>query len=60
VEILIRLETLEPPAGTVALVTGRDPTSADQGTGIAFVGWLGLLRALDDLMASPTGQPASE
>ncbi len=57
-EILIGLETLEPPAGTVRLVDARDPASGDQDSGIAFIGWLGLLRALDDLVGSQGGRAA--
>ena len=42
--ITIRMEATDPPAGRVT-VPGGSP--------VAFVGWLGLLRVLSELMASP-------
>ena len=53
VEIRIALDTVEPPAGRVRRVSADDWSPGGQGEGIPFVGWLGLLRALDELMASP-------
>ena len=52
-EIVIRLDTVEPPAGSVRLLAG--PDSSDRGAqtaGIGFVGWLGLLRALYEVIGS--------
>jgi hypothetical protein len=43
--ILIRLDALDPPSGRVGLAGGPE---------VAFVGWLGLLRVLSELLASPT------
>jgi hypothetical protein len=50
-DVLIRLERTEPPTGTVlpprhATSTGADP--------VAFVGWLGLLQALSEVVRSAT------
>lgn len=45
VVITIRLNATDPPAGRVKVTGGRP---------IAFVGWLGLLRALSELLASPS------
>jgi hypothetical protein len=46
VDVLIRLERQEPPAGTVV------PLSEAAGATVAhaFVGWLGLLRALAEIV----------
>ena len=41
--ITIRLDAIDPPAGGVSLA-GREE--------LVFVGWLGLLRALSELLAS--------
>ena len=43
VVITIRLDAIDPPAGAVSLA-GREE--------LVFVGWLGLLRALSELLAS--------
>ncbi|HEV8166034.1 MAG TPA: hypothetical protein VGR74_16600 [Actinomycetota bacterium] len=52
-EIRIRLDQSDPPAGRLRLVAGPD---AQEGAGIGFVGWLGLLRALDQVIGSPDGR----
>ena len=52
VEIRIALDTVEPPAGRVRVIPADDRSPSGQAEGIPFVGWLGLLRALDELMAS--------
>ena len=44
-ELLIRLDDDEPPAGTVVVVPDG------QAPGLPFAGWLGLLRALADAIA---------
>jgi hypothetical protein len=43
VEITIRLDGIDPPVGRVSLAGGVD---------VVFVGWLGLLRALSELLES--------
>jgi len=43
VVITIRLDSIDPPAGRVS--RGHEPA-------LAFAGWLGLLRALSELLAS--------
>jgi hypothetical protein len=52
-----RLDQSDPPAGRLRLVAesvaGPD---AQEGEGIGFVGWLGLLRALDQVIGSPDGR----
>ena len=45
VVITIRLDAMDPPAGTVRLHGGYP---------VAFAGWLGLLRVLSDLMEAAT------
>jgi len=48
-DVLIRLERAAPPAGMVLIVRhGRDPTPA-----ATFVGWLGLIRALETAVLEP-------
>jgi hypothetical protein len=58
VQIVIRLDTVEPPAGDVRLVA--DPElpgrGADPAT-VGFAGWLGLLRAMYEVMGSRGGPP---
>jgi hypothetical protein len=46
VEITIRLDGIDPPMGRVRLAGGVE---------VVFVGWLGLLRVLSDLLESPSG-----
>jgi hypothetical protein len=41
VEITIRLDGIDPPTGRVSLAGGVE---------VVFVGWLGLLRALSELL----------
>lgn len=48
-ELLIRLEHDEPPTGTVVPVRDTDPAPS----AVAFVGWLGLLRVLAEVIAEP-------
>ena len=43
VVITIRLDATDPPAGRVSLAGGRE---------VVFVGWLGLLRVLSELLES--------
>src|SRR5664279_1809711 len=52
-EILISLNSLEPPAGNVRLVPGHDLSyGSDQSKAFGFAGWLGLLRALYEVIGS--------
>lgn len=46
VVITIRLDATDPPAGRVSLAGGRP---------VAFMGWLGLLQVLSELLAPPSG-----
>jgi hypothetical protein len=46
VEITIRLDGIDPPVGRVSLGGGVE---------VVFVGWLGLLRALSELLESAGG-----
>jgi hypothetical protein len=47
VELLIRLEREQPPAGTVVPIRESEPPPS----ALPFVGWLGLLRVLAEAMA---------
>jgi hypothetical protein len=62
VEVVISLDTVEPPAGCLRLVA--DPESAGRGPdamGVDFTGWLGLLRALYEVIGSRgEGPPAGQ
>lgn len=52
VEIRLWIERCEPPAGTIGLDACSDPER--------FSGWLGLLKALDRLLAALPAHPVSE
>jgi hypothetical protein len=59
VEILISLDTTDPPVGKLRVTPG--PGSAPGRGGdkeFRFTGWLGLLRALYEVTGSPGGGPA--
>ena len=57
-EILISLDAVEPPAGRVRRVADRAfAADDDNDKGVEFVGWLGLLRALDGVIGG-TRPPA--
>lgn len=57
-QIQIRLDAVEPPAGAARNVPATDAASVvGSGVEIPFVGWLGLLRALSDLIASASSHP---
>jgi hypothetical protein len=52
-KIEITVESLDPPAGWITC-RAADPAQPDDGErGVEFVGWLGLLRVLDDLIGAP-------
>jgi hypothetical protein len=50
-DVLIRLERTEPPAGTVLPPRHANSAGADP---VPFVGWLGLLRALSEIVRGAT------
>jgi hypothetical protein len=53
-EIRICLDRAEPPAGRVrVLPEAEQPAGALDVEGIGFVGWLGLLRVLDEVVRAP-------
>jgi hypothetical protein len=57
-EIRISLERMEPPAGRLWQVRGAGPTPWDvEGREVPFTGWLGLLRALYEVLGQPGGHP---
>jgi hypothetical protein len=57
-EIRICLDRTEPPAGRLRRVpeSGQAPGAHD-GEPIGFVGWLGMLRALDEVIGPPEDRP---
>jgi hypothetical protein len=53
VEIVICLDTVEPPTGSVRPLVGPNVSDRDaEAEGVGFAGWLGLLRALYDVIGS--------
>jgi hypothetical protein len=52
VDVLIRLERDGPPEGTVSPVREEERPASHPGDALPFVGWLGLLRALAELMSA--------
>ena len=59
-EIRISLDRVEPPAGRLRLVPGPKPaTRPTEGAEVPFTGWLGLLRALYEVVGPP-GEPPPE
>jgi hypothetical protein len=63
-EIRISLEETEPPAGRLRVLPesgqapGAEPPGAQAGESVGFVGWLGLLRALEAAVAPPEDRPS--
>jgi len=51
VEILVILDSIDPPAGRLRVVSGAGQAGGGQGD-VSFVGWLGLLRALSVVTGS--------
>ena len=49
-EIRILLDQVEPPAGRLGLVTDPQQASDPRGQEVWFTGWLGLLRALEEVL----------
>jgi hypothetical protein len=64
IHIRIGLEETEPPAGRLRVLpeSGQppwaQPPGAQAGEGVGFVGWLGLLRALEAAIGSPEDRPS--
>jgi hypothetical protein len=51
VEIRVTLDSVDPPAGRLRVVSGAGHAGGEQGD-VSFVGWLGLLRALSVVTGS--------
>lgn len=49
-DVLIQLERKEPPAGMVLRLREDERPASDPGEALAFMGWLGLLRALSEVL----------
>ena len=57
-EIRISLDRVEPPAGSLRLVSSAEPPPRPaEGEEVPFTGWLGLLRALYQVVGSPGERP---
>ena len=62
-EIRISLDRVEPPAGSLRLVSSAEPPPrpaggrGQEGEEVPFTGWLGLLRALYQVVGSPGERP---
>jgi hypothetical protein len=55
-EIRICLDRADPPAGRLRLLSESEAVpGAQDSEEVGFVGWLGLLRALDQVIGSPEG-----
>jgi hypothetical protein len=53
-EIRIWLDRADPPAGRLQVLPRSErPDGAHGEEGIGFAGWLGLLRALEEVVTSP-------
>jgi hypothetical protein len=52
-EIRISMDRVDPPAGRLRLLPDPARASAAEEREIPFSGWLGLLRALYDIVGSP-------
>jgi hypothetical protein len=58
VDVLIRLERQEPPAGTMLRLREEERLASEAEEALSFVGWLGLLRALSEVVRE-AGEPAA-
>ncbi len=55
-EITIIVESTDPLIGRVVTrAPGATPAATGPGIDASFLGWLGLLRLLDDVIGSPAG-----
>ena len=56
-KIEITVESLDPPLGWITRRADDGPEPDEGERGVEFVGWLGLLRVLDDLIGAPGRSP---
>jgi len=56
-KIEITVDSLDPPLGRITCRADDGPTPGQQEERVEFVGWLGLLRVLDDLIGAPGRSP---
>ena len=54
-EIRISMDRVEPPAGRLGLLADPEQPSDAESQEISFSGWLGLLRALYEVVGSSDG-----
>jgi hypothetical protein len=52
-KIEITIDSLDPPLGWISRRADEQPNPGEGERGVEFVGWLGLLRVLDDLIGAP-------
>jgi hypothetical protein len=52
-EVLISLDQVDPPQGRLRRGSRQDETQTSEEQAIPFGGWLGLMRALSELLESP-------
>ena len=60
VEILMSLDAIDPPVGRLRVVPGPGPAPGQGDWELRFTGWLGLLRALYEVMGSPAGDSPAD
>lgn len=56
-KIEITVTSLDPPLGWITCRADEQPTLPKGDRALEFVGWLGLLRVLDDLIGAPGRSP---
>ncbi len=56
-KIEITVNSLDPPLGWITCRADDRPTPGKGERAFEFVGWLGLLRVLDDLIGAPGQSP---
>ena len=59
-ELRIALDGVEPPCGVVRAVADHDAAKTPDADEVPFVGWLGLLRALAEVVARTSAAPVSD
>jgi hypothetical protein len=52
-EIRIMLDRVEPPAGRLGPVADAERATGAEHQEVRFTGWLGLLRALEEVLGPP-------